>query len=803
MENGTRSKLIIGLVLGLFFAFALWLRVYLPYDKIFASSGIKFAGVDAYYYMELVDNMAHNFPHQTTFLPYMIYPGGEGAGNVHFFGSLLATIIWIGSLGKPTAHFIDVIAVWYPAILGALTVIPVYFIGKELRGRWTGIIAAGLIALLPGEFLGRSILGSTDHHVAESLFTAVTMLFLILALKSARERQLTIDHFKRLDWGTFLKPIVYSLLGGVFLGIYLLTFIGGLLFVFIIFVYFVIQFIIDHLKRQSIGYLSAVGVAFFAMATVIFWPVIHDRFTLIPLVIALVVLPALSLMSWYMASRKMKPAYFPMAMVVIGIVGLGIFRLAAPSLLNSMMAAFGIFKPTGTALTTLEMQPLLFPGGTFSFQIVWGNFTTSFFVFLAGLVMLIYLTIKRGEPEKGLLVVWSLIILAAALGQRRFSYYFAVNVAVLTGYVTGGILDRIGLTKPVISPQAVRRREVRGGRPRPQRRGPSATLVYVNLGLALLIIMLAVYFPNIQPAVATASSAQFAPTDAWMEALAWLRDKTPEPLDNPAKYYQLETSHQYASLSGLKASIPSPSGDPSFYAKLPASYPYPESAYGVLSWWDYGYWITRIAHRIPNANPSQDPRPVKQVATFFTSQNETRSNEIAQELGTGYVVIDSETALGKFWAVALWAGKQQSDFFDIYYLPQDNQLRATQLFYPEYYRSTLVRLYNFDGKAVTPQQINVISYEDRKSNDGKPFKLITSAKQFNTTEEAQAYISSQQSGNYRIVGIDPFSSPVPLEAVTEYKRVFGSTDILNISQANQVPQLKIFLFTGGKLGKGS
>ena len=32
---------------------------------------------------------------------------------------------------------------------------------------------------------------------------------------------------------------------------------------------------------------------------------------------------------------------------------------------------------------------------------------------------------------------------------------------------------------------------------------------------------------------------------------------------------------------------------------------YPDSAYGVMSWWDYGHVITYFAHPIPHANPFQ------------------------------------------------------------------------------------------------------------------------------------------------------------------------------------------------------
>jgi len=65
-----------------------------------------------------------------------------------------------------------------------------------------------------------------------------------------------------------------------------------------------------------------------------------------------------------------------------------------------------------------------------------------------------------------------------------------------------------------------------------------------------------------------------------MSSLTWLRENTQDPFGNPNFYYELRE--------------PLPPGE---------SYDYPESAYGVMAWWDYGYWISRIAHRLPNANP--------------------------------------------------------------------------------------------------------------------------------------------------------------------------------------------------------
>ncbi len=757
-----------GILIALFFAVALWFRAFLPYDKIFVGDWIKFSSADAYYHMRLVDNLVHNFPHHTSVDPYFLYPGATGAISIRFFGWLLATTSWIIGLGSPTQHTIDVVSVYFPAVLGALTVIPVYFIGKELFGRWAGVFSAGLLAILPGEFMGRSILGFTDYHIAETLFTTVTMLFVILAIKAANQRQLTFSHLKHRDWMTIRKPFIYSLLAGIFLGIYIFTWRGALLFVFITFVYFAIQFIIDHLKHKSTDYLCFVGVIFFSVALLISLLISVSLLYWASLIIALLIPLVLSGVSWLMTSKKVKPAYYPLTLFGLGLAGLGLFYLISPSLLSSMLGAFRIFAPAGAQLTTIEMQPLISTLYGNPFRLVWGNFTTGFFLSFVSLGILIYLIIKQDSTGKSLLVVWSLVILAATLGQRRFGYYFAVNVALLTGYLSWRILELAGF-RELTAKAAKTAKGVVSRKVRPQKGGLPITINHAVMALAVLIVFFVAFFWNIQPAIGTAGAARFAPSDAWVSSLTWLRENTPEPFGDPDAYYQL---HE----------LPPPG----------ESYKYPESAYGVLAWWDYGYWITRIAHRIPNANPSQSPQALTSVASFFTSQDEKSANEIAQELNSAYVIIDHETALSKFWAIVTWAGREQTEYFDIYLVPQEDHLVARTFYYPEYYRSVGARLYNFDGKAVTPESLWVISYQENADEAGNLYKIITGAEQFDTYEEAEAYLLSQESTNYRIAGMNPMISPVPLEALEHYELIHNSDNKVFLPDGRQVPAVKIF-----------
>jgi hypothetical protein len=116
------------------------------------------------------------------------------------------------------------------------------------------------------------------------------------------------------------------------------------------------------------------------------------------------------------------------------------------------------------------------------------------------------------------------------------------------------------------------------------------------------------------------------------------------------------------------------------------------------------------------------------------------------------------------------------------------------LFYPAYYNSTVVRLYTFDGKAVTPTQSIVISYEETEYQ-GQKYKQVTWGQYFPTYEDAQAYVANQTSGNYKIVGDNPFSSIVPLEELKSYELVYQS-NATKTMYGHTLPSVKIFEYLG-------
>jgi len=785
----------VGVILAALFGISLYIRAVLPHDQIFVNGAVWFRETDAYYYMRNIEVLVHNFPHYNTFDPYMLFPGGSGALSRPFFAWLVAGIILLTKGAAASLQSMEAVAAYMPAVLGSLTIIPVYFIGKELFNRWAGVIAAALVVILPGEFLHRSLLGFTDHHVAEVLFSTTAILFLIVAIKRAREREISFSHVLSRNWSIIRKPLVYTLLAGIFLGLYLLSWSGGLMFIFIIFIYLVIQFIVDHLRRKSTDYLCVIGTPLFIIALLMLLPLLArgtlDMTTRISMLIAILVPIVLSIISRLMAVRALKPVYYVFVLIGLTGIGLAILHAANPSLLGSMLSRFSIFTPTGARLTIMEVTGILFPQGTFTLSMAWANFTTSFFISFIALVMLAFVVVKERSAQKSLFLVWSLVMLLAVLGQRRFGYYYAVNAALLTGYFSWKMLDLAGLGKLLARPQQVleevktfkkKKKFKEKAKPKTfmQPRG-----VWVSVIVVGVILFFLVMFPNTgllrdSPTNLggglyigyTKPLARQAPImdRGWYNSTSWLKDNTPEPFGDTEFYYEIYPPRN--------------------------EFVYPDTAYGVMSWWDYGYFIIQIGHRIPNANPGQ--AGAVQAGKFFTAQNESAAQEVVEEynLGTKYVMIDSAMATGKFYAMGDWAGKNTSDFYEYYYVETEQGGQWTTLFYPAFYQSMAIRLYNFDGQAVVPATNSsiVISYQEQTTSDGQKYKAVTSGRAFSTYEDAQAYLAGQTSGSYRIVGTSASNSPVPLAALTDYQRVYPDPADTTASTA-----VKIFKYLGSNV----
>jgi asparagine N-glycosylation enzyme membrane subunit Stt3 len=414
-----------------------------------------------------------------------------------------------------------------------------------------------------------------------------------------------------------------------------------------------------------------------------------------------------------------------------------------------MLNQFSVFNSSGVNATISQMQPILFPSSHFSLIPVWGNYTTGTLLIFVSLGILIYLMIKRDQPDIVLFLVWSLIMLAATLLTRRIALLFALNVALLVGYLGWQILRFIinktsnPIPVPAAVTRAIKKKKAWENEPKKIRPGFLVRNRIVVISISAIAVFFLIFFPEISPAVdATTQASAYAPSNNWYQALDWLKNNTPEPLRNPAAYYN--------------------------YYSQPV--PYPDSAYGIAAWWDFGYWIVRIGHRLPVSDPGGGAR--EQVAKLFTAQDETTANQIMNQLNVRYVIIDNTSIGSKFGGVTAYAGLDSAQFGESYYNLSAGKLTAVVYYYPAYYQSLAVRLFLFDGKKVTPTSTIVISYQDKVSQQGIPIKEIVTTNTFSIYEDAAAFIAKQKAGNYKIVSNSLSQSPVPLESLQHYKEVY-------------------------------
>ena len=761
-------------LLALIFLLSLFLRMAVPWEHVFSGNWVKFTDNDAYFYVRLLDNFVQHFPLTLSVDPYSIYPGGrELAGQPLFFVYLMGFVAWLLGGGAPSQHTVDLVAVYFPAVLGALLVFPVFFSGRAIFNKWAGLVATGFIALMPGEFLIRTLLGNTDSHALEIFFSTLFMLFLLLSVHYGKA--LSAYPWPPTERRRSLRPLVYSLLAGLCLGLYLLSWAGALLFVFISFTWLLLQFIAGHLHGRPGAYLGAAGFIAYSAALLICITSSAGMLTWVSLAGAALSSAALAALSAWMRQRRLKAAYYPLMVATLAGAALGVAAIVSPQFLAGATGVLTNFFAWNPHITIAEMQPLLIQQGSFTFDLVWGNYTAASVMALLALATVIYRAFRRGEPEIVLLAVWSIIALLAALAMRRFAYYLAINAALLAGYTGWLVLRLCGLREDPAQPETAPGVKKIAGKKTGRKKAAAATAGNpARLALGIAVVAALVIYPNTgplpggdKPFFDVATRALFAPSDAWCASLDWLRTNTPEPFGDAAYYY---ARYKPAPAAGAEAR--------------------PAASYSTVCWWDYGYWVTRIGHRVPFSNPGS-----AQIGEqyFFTTGEKEEAARMAAGWNMRYVIVNGYMVnrdLG-FKTIAGAAGLRTSKYYEIYYRQQKDKLSPTLLYYPDYYRTMAVRLYCFDGLKYEPQETAAISWEARTGADGFAYKEITGLKTFRSYPEAEAFIAAQVAGNWRMVGKEPGLSPVPLEALAGYRLAYSSSQQVKTGTA-ETAEVKIF-----------
>ncbi|PAV13081.1 oligosaccharyl transferase [Methanosarcina spelaei] len=695
----TLAVAIIGLV-------SLWIRTR-PSATVFLSDGsVRFTANDAWFHMRTLRVLLDNYPHRMFFDPMTNYPNGS---YIHFgplFDQMMAITSLILGLGHPSSHLVDTIGAYFPAVLGALTVIPVYYIGKYIGGHKTGILAAILIAFAPGHFLLHSMIGSTDHHVAESLFSTFFMMCFMLALISAKEKKLRFEDVFNKNLKVLKEPFIYSVLAGVMYSAYQLCWPGGSLFLLIVLVYAIFQCIFDNFRNESSDYLGFTGIVTCLVSTVLILPFVHmdmgfslyyySWFHVITAIGAMAGFAALSLIQRELKRKKMKTYYYPLIILGAGILGIIFIKILSPSLYSLIMNApstvFGIQQ--GGPSTIGEASSMFRRGNKIVPSEAYKYFTpTGFLASLLGIVILAANLFRKPKPQEVLLLIWSLLILFAIYGQNRFAYYYSINISILSAYLGGLLLDKVKWNELD--------QKFKNTVKLPEDIPKAFKFIKVQQVLAVLAIVVLLIYPVYGSAMLDTETPSSIPSQ-WVEACDWLRSNTPDPGMNYNAVYEAPKNGEM--------------------------FQYPDTAYGVMSWWDYGHYIETIGHRMPNANPFQAGIGGRRVsinetnqpgaATFFTAPSEEEASAVLEAIdprpdkaGARYIMSDARMATVMFSAMPAWTLDTEG-YDQAYWIGNQYQSIPTA----RYFNTMKAKLHIFDGNGLKHYRM-VYETEAYQSNE--------------------------------------------------------------------------------------
>jgi dolichyl-diphosphooligosaccharide--protein glycosyltransferase len=705
------------------------------FNAVFTDGGVNYQDSDAWYHMRLIDNLARNFPHRVTIDPYL----GADAPAVAvplLFDLAVGGLAWLIGLGAPSPRTVELVGALAPPVLGALTSIPVYFVAERLFDRRTALLAAGLLAIAPGQLLARSVLGFTDHHVAEALLTALTMLAVVSALDAA----------------TLRPRLARAAIAGAALSAYLLTWSGGALLVFVLCAWGVVQYVLDDLRGQPDDRVLPVLLPPLAIAAIVLLG-LQDRalwrfaIQMTSVAAGLVLVVALAAGRRVLRAVSAPRGALLAAALVIAVGGALLFSVVARDLTGRILADLQRFRPGHTGFTVSEIRPLLLMTGSLSFAVPIGVFGPAFYLGLPALAWLAWRAARTARPPLVLLVTWSALMYAATLGQNRFGYYLNLNLALLSGWACGMALAW-GWAPPRRARSRADARRTRGRAVESSGRGRALAW---RIG-AVAAVVAVVFVPSALIARPMAAN-NLGISDGYRASLEWLRASTPEPFSNPDYYHA-----RYRAGQTLRPS------------------------YTVMAWWDYGYEIVRLGRRVPVANPTQAGAGT--AGRFFTATDEGEAVKILDETRSRYVVAHAEVPIlprgpvmqGKFETLVAWAGKDINRYWETFQTKDaKGKLGPLVLFHPEYYRTMAVRLYVYGGGPAVPQDTTyVVAYAERQMPDGTRAKEILESRRFKTYEGAAAYLDRYGHTGRTIVGLDPKQTPVPIEPLTRLRMVHES-----------------------------
>ncbi len=470
--------------------------------------------------------------------------------------------------------------VLFPVIMATLTVLVIYFVGRDIGGKEVGLFSALFLAL-SSSYISRTSLGFFDD---ETVGIFAILLFIFFFLKS-------IDPERSNN-----NSLAYSVAGGLSLG-YLFTSWGAALYPLGITLVFV--FVLILLRRYSTRLLISYGTTFaVALLIAVNVPKLGVELLTDPPVLA--VGGMFLLLGIYEISRRIKTnrqkMFFAvgfLALIVVLFVG-----LSALGLIGSLEDKFWSVINPGARIGESPIQQLVQSVQEHR-PATWGSFYFDLGIGVLFVPIGLFFAVQNPTNRNIFLAIFGLTAIYFAGSMARLTLLMAPAVSILWA------LALVQLVRPFVtilreSPK-IPRRKMRF-RPRVGKEFSAAFIILMFLLLTVTFVLPStgsdysrVIDRAYSPTTIAASSLPLKPNEPisdWLDALNWMRVNLP-----------------------------------------------PDAV--VLAWWDYGYWITTIANTTTLAdNGTVNVTQIGGIGRTFMS-NETEALKFIKEYDVTHVVVFS------------------------------------------------------------------------------------------------------------------------------------------------------------------
>ncbi len=496
------------------------------------------------------------------------YPEGHFRGGLR--PGLTFTVVAIHKMlnlfGMPISLY-DV-CFYFPAFMGGITVLVMYFLGKEVLNRATGLFAAFFLAFNPG-YLQRTTAGFFDNETIGVFATLMIFLFFLKALRTGR--------------------FSHALIGGVFLG-YLSLSWGGYQFVYLVIPIICIILIFTNKYNENVlltyAGVQGTGLLIFSLYTRFHFDSLFSNLDIGGIFFLTIILVIFHIIHnkknehpkfYYKLLNTIKWGIIPVILVF------AVILWVAPEILP-----FGFGSRFLTILNPLFREDVsLVASVAEQMPSSWSVFYYNTLIPLVLVPLGIYFCFKRLNAADIFVIAFVILMYYFTGSMIRIILIFAPAASLAGAYGLASVLKIFGsfIGERKVGVSRKRKRQLKGTL------GSSEVLV-VYFCVGILLYAQIAHTSNI--AITQMSYAQISPggfLHDWEESLTWMK----------------------TNLQGTDV---------------------------VVSWWDYGYWLTPIGNvTTVNDNATKNSTRIGLTGMALMQTDELASVKALRRLQADYVLV--------------------------------------------------------------------------------------------------------------------------------------------------------------------